>query len=105
MAASTASSACKLPWMSEMTATRMLRVGTIVLGAGLWLAAAILLWRTTVPGLRLPDLDPHRFFSPHVLRRTADYARFLRYEWVAATIVQLAALAVLALLGRRIARG
>ena len=65
----------------------------------------MLLWRTTVPDLHLPDLDPHRYFSVHVLRRTADFDGFLRYEWVAATVVQLAALVVLALLGRRIAGG
>src|SRR5207248_7550928 len=105
MAASTASSACKLPWMSEMTATRILKVGTIVLAASLWLFAAVLLWQTTVPHLRLPNLDARDYFGAHELRRTADFAGALRIEWVIATLVQLAALAGLALLGRRIARG
>src|SRR6266516_3559015 len=105
MAASTASSACKLPWTSEMTATRILKVGTIVLAAGLWLVAAVFLWRTTVPDLRLPNLVARDYFSADDLRRTADFAGALRIEWLIATLVQLAALAGLALLGRRIARG
>jgi STE24 endopeptidase len=88
-----------------MTATRILKVGTIVLAAGLWLVAAVFLWRTTVPDLRLPNLVARDYFSAHDLRRTADFAGALRIEWVIATLVQLAALAGLALLGRRIARG
>ena len=88
-----------------MTATRMLKVGTIVLAGGLWLVAAVFLWRTTVPDLRLPNLAAQDYFSAHDLRRTADFAGALRIEWVIATLVQLAALAGLALLGRRIAAG
>src|SRR5438105_1554545 len=89
--------------MSEMTATRIVKVGTIVLAAVAWLVAAVLLWRTTVPDLNLPSLDPQRFFRAHVLARTADFSGFLRYDWLAATAVQIAVLAGLTLLGRRIA--
>jgi STE24 endopeptidase len=91
--------------MSEMTATRMTRLGTIVLAAGLWLGAAAFLWHTTVPDLRLPNLDPHAFFGRRILHRAADFAGFLRYEWLAATLVQLAVLFALSRLGRRIAGG
>jgi STE24 endopeptidase len=88
-----------------MTATRMLRVGTIVLAAALWLLAAVLLWRTTVPGLRFPDLRARGYFGAHELSRARDFSEFTRYEWLVATVVQLAALLGLAWLGRRIAAG
>ena len=49
-----ASSACKLAWMSEMTATRMgfpLRLATLTAAAGGWAAAAFFLWDST----KVPD--------------------------------------------------
>lgn len=77
-----------------------------MLGAGvaLWLVGASLLWQTAVPeGLRLPALDAGRLFSAEQLRETADYARVARALWLASNALQLVVLAVLAVLGRRLA--
>jgi STE24 endopeptidase len=70
----------------------------------LWLAAAFLLWRTRVPAdLRLPHLAAEAEFPRAELRETADYARFLRVDWLLATVAQLAALGWFALRGPRLA--
>ncbi len=74
-----------------------------MLAAG-WVVAGALLWRTTVPGnLRLPHVDPHRYWSDRALHRAAHFDGFLRWDWVAATLVGLAVLLVLVRLGPRIA--
>jgi STE24 endopeptidase len=83
--------------MSDMTATRTVRIIAIVLGAGLWVLAASLLWRTEVAGdLRLPPASAGAEFPPEVLRETADYARFLRLTWLTAVAAELAVLVALA---------
>src|SRR5439155_24374885 len=92
--------------MSEKTATRMrvaAGIATLAVLAAAWLFAASLLWRTQVPGdLRLPRLDPHRYFSDALLRRTAHHDRFLRIDFLLASAAQLLALAVLAVLAPRV---
>ena len=71
--------------------------------AALWLAAAWALWRTHVPGhLRLPRLDPHRYFSGALLRRTAHHDRFLRVDFLLASAAQLVVLALLAVRAPRL---
>jgi len=88
-----------------MTATRLAKASTLVALAAGWVVAAWLLWRTSVPGsLHLPHVDPHREFGAAILHRSARYDGFLRWLWVGATFIQLATLAVLALLGPRMAR-
>src|SRR6478672_7106572 len=89
-----------------MTATRLLKGGTIVLAAAVWLVAAALLWRTKVPAdLKLPRLDASMYFSAPALHRAARYSSGVRALFLLGTVVELAVLAVLALLGRRLARG
>jgi STE24 endopeptidase len=95
--------------MSEMTATRTgvsWRAATItVVVAALWLVAAWLLWRSTVPGdLSLPELDPRRYFSPEELDRTADYERFVRIDLVLSLVATIVALAIFARRAPRFAR-
>ena len=100
--------------MSEMTATRMpgaprrpatlVRAGAWLVAVGLWLLAASLLWRTSVPDLRLPELDPRDYLSRDALDRAARFDGFLRWEWVAATAAELLALVGLVFVGPRIAR-
>jgi STE24 endopeptidase len=91
--------------MSEMTATRLAKASTLVALTVGWVVAAWFLWQTSVPGnLHLSNVDVHDEFSASILRRSARYDGFLRWEWVAATLVQLAALVGLTLLGPRIAR-
>jgi STE24 endopeptidase len=94
--------------MSEMTATRISfpRVATLVVVAGVWSAAAYLLWdSTTVPGdLSRPHLGVSRFFSPHLLHRTADYAAFGRWDWVLSEAALLVTFALYARYGVRFMR-
>jgi STE24 endopeptidase len=88
-----------------MTATRVAKIATLVGLAAVWAAAAWFLTRTTIPGdLRLPYVDAGKEFSPKILHRSAHYDGFLRWEWVAATLVTLAALVLFTRLGPRIAR-
>jgi STE24 endopeptidase len=80
-----------------MTATRTARFWAIALAVGLWLAAAALLWRTSVPAdLELPTLDAREIFGSHHVERSADYERGLRLLWVGAVLAELAMLAVAA---------
>src|SRR5919197_548555 len=94
--------------MSETTATRMrvaAGIATLAVLAAAWLFAASLLWRTQVPAdLRLPRLDPHRYFSDALLRRTAHHDRFLRIDFLLPSAAQLVALAVLAVRAPRVVR-
>ncbi|MDQ2910148.1 MAG: M48 family metalloprotease [Actinomycetota bacterium] len=88
-----------------MTATRLAKASTLVVLAAGWVVAAWFLWQTSVPGsLRLPHVGVRGEFSAAILRRSARYDGFLRWEWVAATIVELGVLVGLTLLGPRIAR-
>src|SRR5438876_325368 len=89
-----------------MTATRLLKGGTIVLAAAVWLVAAVLLWRTKVPAdLNLPRLDASAYFSASQLHRAARYSSGVRALFLLAAVVELTVLTILALLGRRLARG
>jgi STE24 endopeptidase len=89
-----------------MTATRLLKGATIILAAAAWFLGAALLWRTKVPAdLHRPRLDVSAFFSPAQLHRAARYSSVGRLLFFLAAAVQLAVLAVLALLGPRLARG
>jgi STE24 endopeptidase len=89
-----------------MTATRLLKGATIILAAAAWLVAATLLWRTKVPAdLHTPRLNASAFFSPAQLRRAGRYSSGGRLLFFLSVAVQLGVLTVLALLGRRLARG
>ncbi len=88
-----------------MTATRFAKASTLVALAVGWLVAAWLLTRTTVPGdLHAPHVDARSVFPADALHRSARYDGFLRWLWVAATLVTLAALGLFVHLGPRIAR-
>jgi STE24 endopeptidase len=88
-----------------MTATRFAKASTLVALAAGWLVAAWLLTRTTVPGdLHAPHVDARSVFPAGVLHRSARYDGFLRWLWVASTLVTLTALALFVYLGPRIAR-
>jgi len=88
-----------------MTATRFAKGATLVALVAAWLAAAWLLTRTTIPAnLHLPHVDAARVFPADVLRRSARYDGLLRWLWLAGTVATLAALAVFAWLGPRLAR-
>jgi STE24 endopeptidase len=87
-----------------MTATRLLKGGTIVLVCAVWIVAIALLWRTKVPdGVAHPHLDASSYFSARQLDRAERYDSIGRLFFVVALAVELAVLAVLALLARRLA--
>ena len=65
-----------------------------------------MLWRTKVPAnLHRPRLDAAAYFSPSQLHRAARYSSVGRLLFLLGAFVQLVVLGVLALLGRRLARG
>jgi STE24 endopeptidase len=93
--------------MSEMTATRIGRPATIavVVAAAVWVAAALLLLRTKVPGdLSLPQLDAEQVFGAGVTRAGERFERFFDYTFLLETLAGIAVLAVYLTRGRRLAR-
>ncbi|MGH3042515.1 MAG: M48 family metalloprotease, partial [Gaiellaceae bacterium] len=75
---------------------RTLAKGFAVLAlAALGLAAAALLWRTEVPGLALPSLDPRDYFAAAELRRIDDYRSVSRILFLASLAVEIVVLALL----------
>jgi STE24 endopeptidase len=72
-----------------------MRIG-LVLGVAAWVVAAVLLWRTSVPSLRLGGLDQHRYFASQLLTRAHRYGNGERLLWFLTTLATLAALGVLA---------
>jgi Zn-dependent protease with chaperone function len=84
---------------------RIVRPATIVAALVVWVLAAALLWRTKVPAdLELPSLDASRVFGTDAVRAGVRFDRFFELEWVLATLASLAALAVFARRGPRLAR-
>src|SRR5689334_2256228 len=97
--------------MSEMTAARMgsrhsLVLAAVVLAsAALWAAAIALLWHTEIPSnLRLPSVDPHRFFTSAELTRYWRYERFYYLTWALSLVATVVALVLLARRAPRWAR-
>ena len=75
---------------------RTLAQGLVVLVlAAVWITAAALLWRTKVPSLSLPTLDPRDYFSPAELERIQDYRRVSRVLFLGSLAAQIVVLAVL----------
>lgn len=65
--------------------------------------AAALLWRTTVPHLRLPHVDERRVFGAGVVHDAQRFERFLDWDWVVGTAIALGAYALMARRGRPLA--
>ncbi|HSE81326.1 MAG TPA: M48 family metallopeptidase [Gaiellaceae bacterium] len=70
------------------------RLGLVALAA-LWIGAAAFLWRTEVPKLALPDLDPRDFFPAALLERIHDYRSGSRLLLLGSLAAETAVLAVL----------
>jgi STE24 endopeptidase len=88
-----------------MTATRIVRVATLAVGAVVWVVAATILWRTKVPAdLHLPSLDERSIFGARLVGRAQDYERFLNVNWFLSTLAGLGALAWMARRGPSLAR-
>jgi STE24 endopeptidase len=86
-----------------MTATRIGRTATLVAFALVWVAGAWLLWRTSVPDLRL-NTDPHRWFTEAQLSRSRRYERFEYVLWALHLLATIVALLVLSRRAPRMAR-
>lgn len=88
-----------------MTATRIVRVATLAVGALVWALAAAALWRTKVPAdLHLPPLDERSIFGAGAVRDGQRYERFFDLDWLLGTIAGLAVLVVMVRRGPRLAR-
>ena len=75
---------------------RTLAQGLVILVlAAVWITAAALLWRTKVPSLSLPTLDPRDYFSPAELERIQDYRSVSRVLFLGSLAAQIVVLAVL----------
>lgn len=70
---------------------------------GVWLAAALLLWRTVVPTLELPALDPATLFRAEELDRIGDYRRVSRLLFLGSLGAELVVLAAIVLSARPLA--
>jgi STE24 endopeptidase len=81
-----------------MTATRIGTLGravTLLVLVVAWVAAAVALWQTTVPGLDLDGFDERRYFAARTLERAHDYSQGARLIWLLSTLASIAALIVL----------
>jgi len=77
----------------------------VLVVAAAWAWGAHALWTSApLPDLDLPQLDPHRYFSDSFLDRSATYERFLTVVSLLGSAVVIAALAVYARNGHRLAR-
>ena len=83
-----------------------IRLVLLALAAGAWVAAAVLLWQSSVVpgGLHLSGTDAHRYFTDRQLTRTASFTRFERWDFVASQIALVAVLVLYARYGGRFAR-
>jgi STE24 endopeptidase len=67
-----------------------------VLGAAAgWIVSGVFLWRTQVPQLQLPDLDPRAYFGAQELERIDEFRRVSRVLFLGSLAVELLLLAVL----------
>ena len=76
---------------SRLTLAQRLAVLAAAAGA---IAAGILLWRTEVPDLALPDLDPGDYFSAAELDRIDDYRRVSRLLYLGGLLAEMCVLAL-----------
>jgi Zn-dependent protease with chaperone function len=70
------------------------RAGGLALAA-LWIVSGFLLWRTSVPRLGLPHLDPRTYFSADILARISDYRHVSRALLLGSIATELIVLGLL----------
>jgi STE24 endopeptidase len=88
-----------------VTPRRAARGALLAALLGAWIVAAILLWRSRLPGdLSLPDVDVDALFTPDELRRAERFDGVLRIETVLGLLATIAVLALYAWRGDRLMR-
>jgi STE24 endopeptidase len=88
-----------------VTQRRVARGALAILLAGVWATAAVLLWRSHLPGdLDLLDVDVNAIFDRDVLRRAERFDGVLRIEFVLSQLAVVAVLGLYAWRGHRLMR-
>lgn len=77
------------------------RAAALAAFAAVWAVGIWFLWRSSVPALQLPHVDPRTIFAPHVLHRADSFSRGERTLWALAMLAKLVALAAFARWGAR----
>lgn len=67
----------------------------MLVAALVWVASGALLWRTQVPRLDLPELNPRDYFPADALERAADFRRVSRLLFFGSLALQLLVLGLL----------
>ena len=67
----------------------------VLVAAALWIAAGALLWKTEVPHLELPQVDPRTYFGASDLARIEHFRRVTRALLLGALAVEAVVLALL----------
>ncbi|HZQ88612.1 MAG TPA: M48 family metalloprotease [Gaiellaceae bacterium] len=81
------------------------RLPVVAALAAAWTAGAWFLWQSKVPSsLRLPHVDPHRFFTAAQLHAASSYSNVDEWLWAGGVVVQIVILALYAWRGERFAR-
>lgn len=75
----------------------------MLVAALVWVASGALLWRTQVPRIDLPELDPRDYFPADALERAADFRRVSRLLFFGSLALQLLVLGLLVWKGRPLA--
>ena len=78
---------------SHSSRTLAKAAGLVALAA-VWVVSGFFLWRTSVPRLSIPNLDPRDYFSADYLAREHDYRRVTRTLLLATIATQFAVLAL-----------
>jgi STE24 endopeptidase len=80
-----------------VTSRPPLWIPAAALAAALWIVAAVLLYRTSVPALSLPEIDPSNYWSAGQLDRAESFELFLTVNQLVSTLAAGIALFVLCL--------
>ncbi len=81
------------------------RLPVVAALAAAWTAGAWFLWQSKVPSsLRLPHVDPHRFFTAAQLHAASSYSNVDEWLWAGGVVVQIVVLSLYAWRGERFAR-
>jgi STE24 endopeptidase len=73
-----------------------MRIAALATLTGVWIVVAVLLWRTSVPELDVPELEPRSLFDAETIARNGRYHNVLTGLWALGVLTQVSALALLA---------